>query len=53
MKQLKAEIRLFIAEKFLGWAISIAPKNKEGNELTVCIGHYFAAKVQQAQKQHG
>jgi len=46
MKQLKIEIRLFIAEWLLGKILTIAPKeNKEGQQLISLIGFYFCTKL--------
>jgi hypothetical protein len=41
---LVTEIRLFIAEKLLGWAFGIAPKdNAEGDRIKIKIGEYFTS----------
>jgi hypothetical protein len=45
MKALRTEIRLLIAETFLGWAFSVAPFGKEGEAIKVMLAYYFDAKV--------
>lgn len=46
MKQLKTQIRLYIAEWLLGKILTIAPKNnKECQELISLIGFYFITKI--------
>lgn len=44
-----AEIRMYIAEKVLGWLISVVPDNKEGDDLLTFIHAYFEFKVNEQQ----
>lgn len=45
MRALWIEIRLFIAEILLGWAMRIAPKGVESDEITKMVYKYFKNKV--------
>lgn len=50
MKDLIKEIRIYISEVFLGWAFSVAPFGKEGEEIKVMLAYYFDGKVKQQKK---
>ena len=39
------EIRMLIAEGFLGLAIKVAPNNEEGQKLVLCIMNYLLDKL--------
>jgi hypothetical protein len=47
MKELKKEIRLFIAEKLLTWSFGIAPFGEEGEQIKIMLAYYFDAKVKE------
>lgn len=47
MKEIIIQVRLFIAELFLGWALSVAPLTREGCEIVVLAGKYFANRVKE------
>ena len=46
MKELKIEIRMWIAEKLLGWSFDITPFNEEGQKLRKHICNYYLSKIQ-------
>lgn len=50
MKSAWKEFRLYIAEKLLGWAFSVAPFGKEGEDIKVMLAYYFDGKVNEAKK---
>lgn len=45
MKALRTEIRLFISEMLLGWALRVSPRGKEGSDIHVMIRNYFQKKI--------
>lgn len=45
MKKLREEIRMWIAEKLLGWAFDATPWNKDGQKLRVHITNYYLDKL--------
>ena len=45
MKELKSEIRMWLAEKLLGWAFDIAPFNSEGQKMRTHISNYYWSKI--------
>lgn len=48
MKALWIEIRLLIAEWLLGWAMRIAPKGVESDEITKMVYTYFKNKIDES-----
>jgi hypothetical protein len=45
MKKLKSELRMWFAEKLLGWAFDVTPWNEEGHKLRKHIANYSMEKV--------
>lgn len=41
MKKAWIEFRIYLAEKVLSWAFSIAPLEGDGNHIKITIGKYF------------
>ena len=53
MKKLKSEIRMWFAEKLLGWCSDITPWNEEGQKLRKHISAYYIEKIIECKKDHG
>ena len=45
MKKLKSELRMWLAEKLLGWAFDVTPWDEEGQKLRKHISAYCMDKV--------
>jgi hypothetical protein len=45
MKKLKSEIRMWLAEKLLGWAFDMTPWDDEGQKLRKHITNYYWSKI--------
>ena len=47
MEELKSELRMWFAEKLLGWANDITPWNNEGQKLRRHITNYYLEKIEE------
>lgn len=45
MKKLKSELRMWLAEKLVGWAFDITPWDEEGQKLRRHIADYYLSKI--------
>ena len=47
MKELKSELRVWLAEKLLGWSHDVTPWNEEGQKIRRHIGNYYLDKIKE------
>ena len=45
MKELKSEIRMWVAEKLLSWAFNVTPWNNEGQKMRKYIADYYSCEL--------
>jgi hypothetical protein len=50
MKKLKIELRMYLAEKLLGWSFDVTPWNEEGQKLRKHISAYYFEKIKELER---
>lgn len=50
MKKLKIELRMWFAERLLGWSFDVTPWNEEGQKLRNHILDYYLDKIEELER---